>query len=207
MSEYSPHYKFIDKNSLYLKVKEYAQNHKKERLTFLDVGGGSEKSKVKARWESVGFDYTILECDKNTKAERIVYADICECPEILNDSYDIVYSNNVFEHLNEPWKAAEEISRILKFNGLTIHTTVFSWRYHPVPVDMFRYTSDGLKYLFERTGKIITILSGYDIEKRRKDDKGGKIGILDIPPIDELGGWRENWQVMYVGEKNKISKL
>lgn len=199
MPEHSPHYKFVDKNLLYSKIREYAENHKKERLVFLDVGGGSGKSKV--RWESIGFEYIILECDKNIKAEKVIYTDICECPEIPNDSYDIVYSNNVFEHLKQPWKAAEEISRILKPGGLALHITVFSWRYHPVPVDMFRYSSDGLRYLFERTGKIITISSGYDIGKRRQDHRGGKIGILDVPPIDELGGWRENWTVMFLGKK------
>lgn len=99
-----------------------------------------------------------------------------------------IFSNNVFEHIMEPWAAAAECVRILKKNGITIHIAPFSWRYHPVPVDYFRYSHDGLKHLFERTGEIETLLSAYDISERRKDHRGGKIGILDVPPVDELGG-------------------
>lgn len=202
MAEYSPHYKFISRSNLFQKVRDYASNHKGE-LTFLDVGGAKGKSDV--REVAKKFKYTILEYDKSIKTPELICADICSCPEIPDNSYDIIYSNNVFEHLSEPWKAAEEISRILKPGGLALHITVFSWRYHPVPIDMFRYSSDGLRYLFERTGKITAILSGYDIEKRRRDHRGGKIGILDVPPIDELGGWRENWTVIFLGKKGVIT--
>jgi hypothetical protein len=78
----------------------------------------------------------------------------------------------------------------------------FSWRYHPVPLDCFRYTHTGLAYLFERTGQVETRLSGYDISNRRKNAMGGKVANgLDIPPKDHLGGWREHWLTIYVGRK------
>ena len=43
----------------------------------------------------------------------------------------------------------------------------FAWRYHPVPVDYFRYSHDGLSFLFERTNKIERVISGYDLSGRR----------------------------------------
>lgn len=92
--------------------------------------------------------------------------------------------------------------RICKEGGLLICLAPFSWRYHPTPVDNFRYTHNGLKYLFERTGDVKTLLAGYDISNRRKNAKGGKIsGGLDIVPTDDLGGWREHWLTIFIGEK------
>ena len=72
----------------------------------------------------------------------MIYGDICDCPQIPDESYDIVFSTSVFEHIKEPWKAAKECVRITKKGGINVHLTLFSWRYHPVPVDCFVYWSD-----------------------------------------------------------------
>jgi hypothetical protein len=83
----------------------------------------------------------------------------------------------------------------------------FSWRYHPYPKDLFRFSAEGLEHLFKRTGRMDTILSGNDITKRRKNIIGGKIGKnLDVPPIDGFGGWRENWQSLYIGTKRSFQE-
>lgn len=166
--------------------------------SFLDVGGNNGKAEAYAE----GFKYFVLELSQPKHPhENTIIGDICNCQEIKDDSYDVVYSNDVFEHLLEPWSAAEHIIRICKPGGLIITSTVFSWRFHPVPVDTFRYTHQGLEYLFTRTGKVQSLISKYDIRKRRKDSRSK--GEFDLPPIDELGGWRENWKVLYVCKKNK----
>jgi SAM-dependent methyltransferase len=194
---YSPHLKFIIRED----VKEHIQNYRKSHsgdLTFLDIGG----RKGEYRKFADGFDYKILEINESASEENIIIGDICHCPEIPNDSFDICFSNNVFEHLKEPWLAAEGCIRITKVNGLIIHIAPFSWRYHPVPVDFFRYSHEGMAYLFERNGAVKRILSEYDISSRRRDRRGGKLqNNLDTPPIDELGGWRENWLTIYIGIK------
>ena len=67
---------------------------------------------------------------------------------------------------------------------------------------MWRFTHKGLAHLFERRGDVEPLVAAYDIKTRRKDNRGGVLeNYLDVPPVDEMGGWRENWNVVYVGRK------
>ena len=116
--------------------------------------------------------------------------------------YDIVCSQSLFEHIREPWLAAEECTRITKKGGLNIHATLFSWRYHPCPVDCYRYTHTGLSYLFERTGEIETLSATYCIPNRRLPGGRGHPGKNeDAVPIDSMGGWLEQWKIIFIGKR------
>ncbi len=182
-------------------IKHYLNNELKLRknsntpLLLLDVGGG----KAQRAWLADGYEYKAL--DINPLDDRVILGDICNCPEIPDNSFDVVMSFDVFEHVERPWDAAKECIRILKPNGLMIHRTLFAWRYHPCPVDYWRYTADGLEYLFNHTGKMITLEKGYDIKIRRMDKRGSSTDLRDKPPIDYLGGFRENWRTLYIGRK------
>lgn len=167
-------------------------------MSFLDVGGRN------GEWAHIadGFEYSILDIEHSLSAHNVIVGDICDCPHITSEMYDVVFSHNLLEHVKEPWRAAEECVRIAKKGGLLVHIAPFSWRYHPFPEDHYRFSHSGLAYLFERTGQVKRLLSGYDISSRRVNSRGGKVpGGLDIPPIDDLGGWRENWLTIYVGRK------
>ena len=194
---YSPHIKLYGIEDVQKAIDNYRKDNKNP--TFLDIGGRNGEFSGFAK----GFDYKILEIDTNVKKIRnVIYGDICNAKNIKDETIDICFSNNVFEHIKEPWAAAAEISRILKPNGLVITIAPFAWRYHPVPVDYFRYSHDGLGFLFERTNKIERVISGYDLSGRRANHNGGKLkGGLDAVPIDELGGWREHWMTIYIGKK------
>jgi len=179
-------------------IKKYITNFKKGKnnLKFLDVGGREGKNKILYH----GCELNILEIYKEVKHPKIIYGDICNCPQIQDESYDIVYSTSVFEHIKEPWKAAKECVRVTKTGGINVHLTLFAWRYHAVPVDCFRYTHTGMRILFEQSNNMKELLTGYDITKRRKKKGNGRIEGLNVP-TDDLGGWRENWSILYIGQK------
>jgi len=140
-----------------------------------------------------GFDYTHLDIEKT--AEDVLVGDITGCPHIPDASFDAIISVDVFEHIDRPWLAAEEIMRLLKPGGLTYHSTIFSWRYHPVPIDFWRFTPDALRFLFDALEHVD---SGFDDLERRRNIFG--MGSSRIEP-DAFGGWRENWRVFYAGRK------
>ena len=197
-SECSPHLE----SATFEDLCEVVRGFVRPGMRFLDVGGRH------GEWAHLaeGCEYVALDIDPGARAPGVIIADITSCPQIESSSFDVVFSCNVFEHLYEPWSAADECVRIVKPGGLLAHTAPFAWRYHPVPVDTFRYTHEGMRYLFERAprgenGRCETVLCGYDVQKRRKDIRGGKLGLLDVPPIDELGGWRENWRTIYAGRR------
>jgi len=166
-----------------------------EKPTLLDVGGREGERKVFAK----GYEYVGM--DIEPKSESFIQADICNCPHIADESFDVIMSFDVFEHLERPWDAAKECVRILKPNGLMVHRTLFAYRYHPCPIDYWRFSSQGLEYLFQRTGKMQTLLSGYDLRIRRHDKRSLMAHGKDSPPLDYLGGFRENWRVLYIGRK------
>lgn len=112
-----------------------------------------------------------------------------------HDYFDVIYSNNTFEHLRRPWVAVQNIYKLLKPGGLCVIIAPFAWRYHEVPGDYFRYTHTAIPAMFEDCGPVEVIVSGYDMRQRRDNDKGtGKFN--DKVPLDWMGGWRESWQVI-----------
>jgi SAM-dependent methyltransferase len=69
-----------------------------------------------------------------------------------SESIDSIVCTQVFEHLENPQKSAEEIYRVLKKDGYAL-LTVPQWNeLHEEPYDFFRYTKFGLKSMFEKAG-------------------------------------------------------
>ena len=160
---------------------------------FLDFGARDGA----LRQFAAGCEYT--GADIFPREASIIQADICDCPQILDDSYDIVFSFDVFEHVERPWDAARECMRITRPGGLVVCRTLFSYRYHPEPNDFWRFSAQCLNHLFNARGEAETLVSGYDVRERRRNRKG--VFLDHRPPIDWLGGWRENWQVLWIGRK------
>jgi len=191
-SSYSPDIHIIGDSEKVMKeaIAEYRRNRDGE-LTFLEIGARDAKQ----RHFSEGFTYFAI--DILPKSECVIVGDICHCPEIEDNSFDITFSMDVLEHVDNPFDAAKECIRITKPGGLLVHRTLFSYRYHPSPNDYWRFTSQGLEKLFVSSGNVETVLKGYDIRDRRRNRKGK--GITSRPPIDWMGGFRENWLVLWIG--------
>ena len=193
-----------------------------ERLRFLDVGArdgrlhyllGIRKNHEsdeemyranKARFDTK-FDYFGLDLDPAGEDENVLSGDICaddfvDAHAHFRGTFDVAYSNNVFEHLRRPWVAARNILALLKPGGSCITIAPFSLRYHESPEDHFRYTHSGLVALFEEHEPVEVLLSGYDLTGRRNNWQG--LGTAnDIVPVDEFGAWRENWFAIAIVRK------
>lgn len=76
-------------------------------------------------------------------------ADAHDLSVIPSQSFDIVLCTEVLEHLHSPHKAIAEFKRILKPGGLLILTTRFVYPLHETPIDYYRYTKYGLKFLLQ----------------------------------------------------------
>jgi SAM-dependent methyltransferase len=208
-----------------LKKEEVARSHILTRsgssMTFLDMGGGEGKLEyLLGIRENLEFDDDFYRGNRARFDEQYLFfcldvagepsdtrlvADICadDFPVTharFRSFFDVVYSNNVFEHLRRPWIAARNIAHLLKPGGVAVIIAPFAVRYHEVPADYFRYTHTGLASLFEDCGGMRILISGYDITGRRNNWQGqGRHN--DICPVDQFGAWRENWFVVTVAEK------
>ena len=67
-------------------------------------------------------------------------------------SVGTVICMEVFEHVREPWVAINEISRVIKDNGLLILSAPMNSRIHGSPYDYWRFTPQGFEVLFKNAG-------------------------------------------------------
>lgn len=169
------------------KIKETLSSYflKHPHIKILNVGAkGGVKSEfdwiflLGQKTESFSLEYDLNYVEGT---EHSFYGDICSCPQIPDNSFDIVYILNVLEHTKEPWEAAKECYRICKPGGVIIAASPFDWYYHKHPIDFWRFTHEGLKYLFERAGTVETMEYGFkNISWINKDKRPAVKGIQSL---------------------------
>jgi SAM-dependent methyltransferase len=67
-------------------------------------------------------------------------------------TYDLIIAEQVFEHLRYPMDAARNVLRMLRVGGTFVITTPFLIKFHPSPLDLWRWTADGLQAFLEDAG-------------------------------------------------------
>lgn len=81
---------------------------------------------------------------------------VCDYPQVDiqnmggydSNVWDILVVDQVLEHVQKPWVAAEEIHRVLKPGGYAIVNTPYLHPIHLCPLDCWRISPDGYKVLF-----------------------------------------------------------
>jgi SAM-dependent methyltransferase len=72
--------------------------------------------------------------------------------------FDAVVSDQVLEHVEgNPQAAIDETFRVVKEDGLALHTTCLLYRIHGSPSDYWRFTPDALRYLVAKKGEVIDV--------------------------------------------------
>ncbi len=104
----------------------------------LEIGGGDRR---RAKPNHLNFEYLPFELAD-------IYGDIHSVP-FADDTFDIVHSQAVFEHVAEPLGAAAELIRITKPGGIIITEVAFLQPLHAVPFHFFNMTQWGVEELFK----------------------------------------------------------
>ena len=68
-------------------------------------------------------------------------------PVFPSKTYDVVICQQVLEHVKNPFKAMETLSRLLKPGGVLIVSTPFLLKIHAAPNDYWRFTIEGMHVL------------------------------------------------------------
>ncbi len=188
-----------------LKIKEKIVSNrnlvKKIKNTLLKFGFNTEhliryvvrkecKNLIESKFSS---DISILEISESEywrsnltykKYKSANYPDFDICNNYLDEKFDLIIADNVWEHLKYPYKASKNIQKMLNSNGYFLVIVPFLVRLHEVPIDCTRWTEDGLKYYLEETGfNINNIVTGSWGNKKsvisnlRNDDKWTRVGF------------------------------
>jgi ubiquinone/menaquinone biosynthesis C-methylase UbiE len=140
---------YIIRNGLYNAIKNNACIFKGKML---DFGCGSKPYRYLFSniVEYIGLDYH-NEGHPHDCEEIDVYYDGITIP--FNDnSFDCILSSEVFEHIFNINEVLDELSRVLKKDGVILITCPFVWNLHEIPNDYARYTPYALIDIFEKKG-------------------------------------------------------
>jgi SAM-dependent methyltransferase len=93
--------------------------------------------------------------------------DICRAPSFELQA-DIVFCEQVLEHVRDPVNAVANISRLLRPGGLAIISVPFLIRIHREPEDYWRFSAQGLR----------TLLEGAGLQVERVETWGNRLALI-----------------------------
>ncbi|MEO8276040.1 MAG: methyltransferase domain-containing protein [Thermoanaerobaculia bacterium] len=134
---------------MYQQLESYVRELGPERLSTLEIAGGDF-------WQQLGFG----------SYKTVEYPEFDLCADTLDEKFDLIIADQVFEHVLWPYRAAKNARSMLKEGGQLLVTTPFLIRVHDVPVDCTRWTELGLKHLLAE--------AGFDIDRISTGSWGNK---------------------------------
>lgn len=168
------------------KIKQIFENKK----NIIDIGGGLRISKQKGnrfdpkrKWITQYLNrvnYQILDPVPDYSPDII--GDIHSLP-LENESIDAIICIAVLEHIENPFKAFDEMYRVLQKGGYCFVYVPFIYRYHAQPGyygDFWRYTEDGIKHLSRQFSSIEIQNVRYPLETWIYLSPFGHIKFLNI---------------------------
>ncbi len=97
-----------------------------------------------------GVEYLGVDMSPGKNVDRVLdfTSDYEVIRSALGQEFGTVVCCSVMEHVNNIFKFAQNLSRIVKPGGALFVSAPFAWRFHGYPNDFWRFTPAGLKYLF-----------------------------------------------------------
>ena len=142
---------FIIRRGLYNGVSQFS-GYMRGKL--LDFGCGSKPYQALfSVSEYVGTDLEVSGDDHRHEAIDVYY-DGRTLP-FTDESFDSIFSSEVFEHVFNLSQILDELHRVLKPGGHMLLTVPFVWDEHEIPYDFARYTSFGLKHILREKGFVV----------------------------------------------------
>lgn len=140
----------------------------REKKSLIDIGGGLRISKEKGnRFEPR--NAWIADAIRDNKVDYKILDPVPDYgPDIVGDIHHLPFADNsqeaivciaVLEHVTDPFKASEEVHRVLQVGGMCIVYVPFLYYFHAEKGyygDYWRFTKDGLAHMFKEFSSIET---------------------------------------------------
>ena len=101
----------------FLQIIDSLNYDKNKKILEVGAGDGSQTKLLKKYFNHV----VSIDVAPSTDAKDIIIADVCDLP-FRDNEFDIVFSSNVLEHVDDLTKAFSEMKRVLKNDGKMIHS-------------------------------------------------------------------------------------
>jgi SAM-dependent methyltransferase len=147
-----------------LLIQKYGIPYFKDNMTVLEIGPDNFPSAIQQLISNNVTWHTLNIFDD----QRLTYPNSPEYSFPIEDNtYDIVISANVIEHVKKIWKWVPELTRVTKPGGFIIIVNPVSWNYHEDPVDCWRIYPEGMKALFEESGLEVELSKFENLESKQ----------------------------------------
>jgi SAM-dependent methyltransferase len=148
---------YFARKAIFNNIRSYASNI---RGNTLDIGCGTKPYEKLFECENyIGLD--TINSGHNHEFSSIDIKYDGEHMPFENNFFDSAVCFEVLEAIYEPKSFLKEVNRVLKSGGIALFTVPFIWDEHDQPFDYARYSSFGLKHLFEDQGFIVLKSSKY----------------------------------------------
>ncbi len=123
-----------------------AQIANENKMKVLEIGSRNVVTKRSFKHLLTDAEYTGFDYYDGPNVD--VVGDAHKLSSYFNEQFDLIFSAAVFEHLAMPWVVAEEITKLLKINGLVFVETHYCYGSHERPWHFFQFSEVALKALF-----------------------------------------------------------
>jgi SAM-dependent methyltransferase len=96
-----------------------------------------------------GLDYVGVDVAPGDNVDRVVDLE-SGLGDLAPGTFGLVICCSVLEHMRRPWRAAENLSVLLRPGGSLFISVPWVWRYHAYPDDYYRFSASALRALFPR---------------------------------------------------------
>jgi SAM-dependent methyltransferase len=94
---------------------------------------------------------------------------------IPDNTYDLVFSAQVIEHVRKIWRWMPEVARVCKPGGLVITINPVSWHYHESPVDCWRIYPEGMRALCDDAGLEVLLSEWGSVEMQAIEQRSPRL--------------------------------
>ncbi len=123
------------------------KNFSDRQIRILDVGSYGVNGTYREIFaDPEKYSYTGLDVNPGPNVDYVP-SDPYHWTKLPDQSFDVIVSGQAFEHIEYPWLIIEEISRVLKKNGLACIVAPSRGPEHKYPVDCWRYYPDAFRAL------------------------------------------------------------
>lgn len=145
--------------------RKYAKDYFLPHSRILEIGPDSFPSTYQSIIADSSIVWDTLDLYKNT---QLTYSIASEYTfPIADNTYDIILSGQVIEHVRKTWVWMQEVARVCKTGGIVITVNPVSWPYHEAPIDCWRIFPEGMRTLYEEAGLKVLLSTWESLETTR----------------------------------------
>ena len=178
----------MHRNTLML-FEKYAKRYFKDNMKVLEIGPNDHPSSFlknlnnkSIEWHTLDIQNAVIKSRRN-KCTYII-KNVYKFP-IKNNTYDIVISGNVIEHVKKIWIWINEITRVCKKGGYVITINPISFPYHESPFDCWRIYPEGMKALYKDAGLKVILSKFESLEEKVLRKHGFRCTYPGPTPLPE----------------------